>query len=75
MHLLADLAIRNNSILFSLDDFNCEQPVDSMCKEYDGCVYCEKRKKEHEKLDKVYLKTLENKTMWCWNKQLDSNLV
>lgn len=24
MHLLADLAIRNNSILFSLDDFNCE---------------------------------------------------
>ena len=46
-----------------------------MCKEYDGCVHCEKRKKEHEKLDKVYLKTLENKTMWCWNKQFDSNLV
>lgn len=24
MHMLADLAIKNNSILFSLDDFNCE---------------------------------------------------
>jgi hypothetical protein len=42
-----------------------------MCKEYDGCSYCEKRRKEHEKLDKVYLKTLENKTMRCWNKQAD----
>jgi hypothetical protein len=46
-----------------------------MCKEYDGCCYCEKRKKEHEKLDKVYLKTLENKSMWSWNKHLDSDLV
>lgn len=61
MHFMADLALKNNSILFSFEDFNCRKPIDSMCKQVDGCCYCEKRKKEDEKLDDMDLgsKTLE----------------